>query len=309
MKAAQIKEFGHADAIEINEIQKPIIKPSMVLIEVKASSLNPIDTAVREGYTQSWAPVELPVTLGGDVAGVIKEIGEGVEGFSVGDKVYGQASVLGGGSGALAEYVLTKAEQVAKMPDNLSFEEAASLALVGVSALQGLRDTIKLQPGQKILIQGGAGGIGTVAVQLAKHYGAHVTATTNSQAIDYVKNLGADEVIDYKIQDVDKDSQFDAVFDMVGGEAFEKSFKVVKKGGKAVSMAAQSDEEKSTELGISIIGQNTQLSTAVLVELTELIEKGVVTPHIGKTYSLENVKEAFEARENESVIGKVVVSI
>lgn len=309
MKAAQIKEFGHADAIEINEIQKPIMKPSMVLIEVKASSLNPIDTAVREGYTQSWAPVELPVTLGGDVAGVIKEIGEGVEGFSVGDKVYGQANALSGASGALAQFALTSAEQIAKMPTNLSFEEAASLPLVGVSALQGLRDTINLQSGQNILIQGGAGGIGTVAVQLAKHLGAHVTVSTGAKAVGYVKDLGADEVIDYKTQDVDKDGQFDAVFDMVGGEAFEKSFKVVKKGGKAVSMAAQSDEQKSTELSISIIGQNTQVNTAALDDLTKLIEQGVVTPHVDKTYSLGETSKAFEARENESVVGKIVVSI
>ncbi len=309
MKAAQIKEFGHADAIEINEIQKPIIKPSMVLIEVKASSLNPIDTAVREGYTQSWAPVELPVTLGGDVAGVIKEIGEGVEGFSVGDKVYGQANALSGASGALAQFALTSAEQIAKMPTNLSFEEAASLPLVGVSALQGLRDTINLQSGQKILIQGGAGGIGTVAVQLAKHYGAGVTATTNSKAIDYVKKLGADEVLDYKTLALPENAEFDAVFDMVGGEAFEKSFKVVKKDGKAVSMAAQSDEAKSAELGISIIGQNTQVNTAALNDLTKLIEQGVVTPHIAKAYQLHETRQAFEARENESVIGKIAVSI
>lgn len=309
MKAAQIKQFGHADAVEIVDIQTPVIQSGMVLVEVKATSLNPIDTAIREGYTQSWAPVELPVTLGGDIAGIVSEVGDGVTGFQVGDKVYGQASALGGGSGALAEYALTSAEQIAIMPAQLSFQEAASLPLVGVSALLGLRDTIKLESGQKILIQGAGGGIGTVAVQIAKHIGAHVTATVGTQAVDYAKNLGADEVIDYKTQSVEEDAQFDAVFDMAGGEAFEKSWKSIKKGGLAVSMAAQSDESKSAELGISIIGQNAMLSTAILNDLRALIEQGVVTPHIAKTYSLEEVTEAFEARENESVIGKVVVSI
>lgn len=309
MKAAQIKQFGHADTIEIVDIQTPAIQSGMVLVEVKAASLNPIDTAVREGYTQSWAPVELPVTLGGDIAGIVSEVGDGVTGFQVGDKVYGQASALGGGSGALAEFALTKPEQLGLLPENIDFNEAASLPLVGVSALQGLQTHINLQPGQKILITGGAGGIGTTAIQIAKHLGAQIVTTVGTQAVDYAKQLGADEVIDYTSQAVGTDQEFDAVFDTVGGETFEKALAVVKKGGVAVTMAGQVDEAKAKELEITTIGQMTHITTTALEELSDLITSNIVTPHIGKTFPLDNVKEAFEARENASVIGKIVISI
>ncbi len=309
MKAAQIKQFGHADAVEIVDIQTPVIQPGMVLVEVKAASLNPIDTAVREGYTQSWAPVELPVTLGGDIAGIVSEVGDGVTGFQVGDKVYGQASALGGGSGALAEYALTKPEQLGLLPENIDFNEAASLPLVGVSALQGLKTHINLQPDQKILITGGAGGIGTAAIQIAKYLGAHVVTTVGTQAVDYAKQLGANEVIDYATQEVGTDQEFDAVFDTVGGETFQKALAMVKQGGTAVTMAGQSDEAKSQELGITIIGQMTHVNTAALDELSALITSKSVTPHVASTFTLDQAKEAFQARENESIIGKVVVSI
>ena len=309
MKAAQIKQFGHHDIIEINEISTPEVKPGMVLVEVKASSLNPIDTAVREGYTQSWAPVELPVTLGGDIAGIVAEVGDNVETFKVGDKVYGQASALGGGSGALAEYALTKPEQLGLMPENIDFNEAASLPLVGVSALQGLKTHINLQPGQKILITGGSGGIGTAAIQIAKYLDAHVVTTVGTQAVDYAKQLGADEVIDYTSQEIGADQGFDAVFDTVGGETFEKALAVVKKGGVAVTMAGQADEAKAKEMEITIIGQMTHITTTALEELSDLITTDIVTPHVAKTFPLDQAKEAFEAREHESVIGKIVISI
>jgi NADPH:quinone reductase-like Zn-dependent oxidoreductase len=226
-------------------VAKPSAGEGQVLVKVRASSINPFDSTVLHGYAQKMMPLVLPVTLGGDIAGVVEAVGAGVSEFSAGDRVYGQANAVGGNTGAFGEYAVTSAGQVAKAPTGLSFEEAAAIPLTGVSAMQALMGHIKLAAGQKILIQGGSGGIGTVAIQLAKHLGAYVATTVPAMAMDYAKTLGADEVMDYKARDfteVIKD--YDAVFDLVGGEVFEKSFEVVKKGGVLVSMVAPVDEAK-----------------------------------------------------------------
>ncbi len=310
MKAAQINEYGDASSVTINQVATPTAGDGQVLVEVHASSLNPFDTAVRAGYMKEMIPLQLPVTLGGDIAGVVTEVGSGVTQFVVGDKVYGQANVVAGNSGAFAEFATTAAGQVAKLPSNLDFKDAGSLPLVGVSALQALKKHINLQSGQKILIQGGSGGIGSVAVQIAKHLGAYVATTVPTEAVEVAKELGADEVIDYKTQNFEEIiHDYDAVFDTVGGEVFEKSLKVLKQGGIAVSMIAQVDEAAAKEHGVTAISQQTQVTTTTLNELTELVEDGVVTPHVAKVYPLNQIKEAFETREGQSVIGKVVLEI
>lgn len=310
MKAAQITEYGDASAVKVVEVDKPSVKEGQVLVEVHASSLNPFDSAVRSGYTKDAFPVQLPITLGGDIAGVAVEVGEGVDGFAVGDKVYGQANAVDGNSGAFAEYAATKAEQVGKAPNNLSFNEAASLPLVGGSAIQGITQHIKLQPGQKLLITGGAGGIGRIAIQIAKHIGAYVAVTASGEGLETAKALGADEVIDYKSQDYIKLlSDYDAIFDTVGGEELTRMLDVIKSGGTAVSMVGQPDEAKAKERGVTAISQFTRASTEVLSQLRELIESGVVQPQVGKVFQLEEVQAAFVARESGSVNGKIVLEI
>ncbi|HSW99469.1 MAG TPA: NADP-dependent oxidoreductase [Patescibacteria group bacterium] len=310
MKAAQISEYGDASVIKVTEVERPTPKDGQVVVEVYASSLNPFDSAVRSGYVQQNMPLKLPVTIGGDISGVVTEVGAGAEGFSVGDKVYGQANVVAGNSGAFAEYAATAAAQVAKAPSNLSFTEIASLPLVGVSALQALTQHINLRSGQKIFINGGAGGIGQVAIQMAKHIGAHIATTATGEEMDAVKALGADEIIDYKTQDFAEIlSDYDAVFDTVGGELFTKTLSTLKQGGIAVSMAGQADEAKVKELGVTAISQFTHVTTDALNQLRELIESGVVKPNIGKVFSLEEIQEAFTARETGSVKGKVVLEI
>jgi alcohol dehydrogenase len=310
MKAAQIKEYGDASAVSVDEINKPVVNEGQVLVEVYASSLNPFDSAVRSGYMQQMIPLQLPVTLGGDIAGKIIEVGAQVVGFAVGDKVFGQASAVAGNSGAFAEYAVTAAGQVAQAPSNLDFKEAASLPLVGVSALQALTQHINLQPGQKILITGGAGGVGRVAVQLAKHIGVYVASTATGEDIAALKELGADEVIDYKTQDYTQIlKDYDAVFDTVGGEEFAKTLTILKKGGIAVTMAAQPDEAQAKELGITAIAQMTQVTTEALTKLRELVESGIVKPYIGKVFRLDEIQDAFGARESGAVSGKVVLEI
>jgi alcohol dehydrogenase len=310
MKAAQISEYGDASVVQINEIDMPVIAPGKVLVEVHASSLNPFDTKIREGYMKDMIPLRLPVTLGGDIAGIVAEVGEGITHVRVGDKIYGQANAVAGNSGAFAEFALTSGEQIAKIPKALSFAEAASLPLVGVSAIQALMHHLNLLSGQKVFIHGGAGGIGTTAIQIAKHIGAYVATTATGEGIDYVKRLGADEVIDYKSLDFSESlSDVDAVFDTVGGDDFVKSFTILKQGGRAISMAAQPDEDKAKQLGITAIMQSTHVTTTALDELRELVDAGVVTPHVDGVFRLHQIQEAFSARETGSVKGKVVLEI
>lgn len=310
MKAARINEYGNAGVVQITEIDKPTVSEGQVLVEVRASSINPFDKTIREGYMKDAIPLELPVTLGGDIAGEVVEVGDGVDNFAVGDKVYGQANVVAGNSGAFAEFAAAKAGGLAVMPANLSYLEAASLPLVGVSALQALTEHINLQPGQKLFVHGGGGGIGSIAIQIAKNIGAYVATTATGEQIDMVKKLGADEVLDFKSEDFStKLSDFDAAFDTVGGDEFVKTFAILKSGGTAVSMIAQPDEAKATELGITAMMQSTHVNTDRLNKLRDLIESGVVAPQVDKVFSLDDIQDAFKAKEEGMVRGKVVLRI
>jgi len=310
MKAAQINNYGHADAVKVQEVAKPVPGNGQVLIEVHASSINPFDSMVREGFLKDTIPLNFPVTLGGDISGIITEIGEGVSDFKIGDKVYGQANVVGGASGAFAEFASTKSSQIGKMPANLSYTDSAAIVMTGLSAYQVIYEHMKLQAGQTILIHGGAGGIGSVAIQMAKHLGARVIATASGEGIAFAKDLGADEVIDYKLQKFeDLVTGVDAVFDTVGGETYDKSFVVVKMGGVIVSMTAQPNKELSEKFGVSAIYQSTHTSTEMLGELAKLVNEGVVNVRVDKVFTLDQIKQAFEARESGSVKGKLAIMI
>lgn len=255
-------------------------------------------------------PLQFPVTLGGDIAGVVTEVSEGVTNVAVGDKVYGQANAVAGNSGAIAEYAATKAGEVAKIPEGTDFKEAASLALAGVSAVQAINHHIKLQAGQKLFINGGAGAIGANTIQIAKGLGAYIAVTATGESIEFVKQLGADEVIDYKTTDFTEVlSNFDAVFDTVGGEGFTKSLAILKQGGIAVSMAAQADEARVKELDVTAISQSTHVTTKALDELSELIKTGTLRALIDTVFPLDQIKEAFEAREAGNVQTKIVIEI
>ena len=310
MKSAQISEYGDSSIIKINEVEKPSAGEGQVLVEVHSASLNPFDSVVRSGYMKEMLPLQFPATLGGDIAGVVVELGDGVDSLALDDKVYGQASVVAGNSGAFAEYAVTKVGQIAKVPDGLDFTTLASLPLVGVSALQALGQHINIRSDQKLFIHGGAGAIGSIALQIAKSIGAYVTTTATGDGIEYVKKLGADEVIDYKTQDFSKIlKDYDAVFDTVGGDDFNKSLKVLKKGGIAVSMIAQADKKLAQELGVTAQTQATHVTTEALDKLRGLVNSGVVKPNVGKVFPLEQVKDAFIARESGEVSGKIVLQI
>jgi alcohol dehydrogenase len=310
MKAARITEYGDVSVVKVVETDKPTCKPGQVLVQVYASSLNPFDTMVRAGYLKDSVSLTLPVTLGGDIAGEIVELGEGVEDFTIGDKVFGQANVVAGNSGAFAEFAATSVDQVGKAPANITLQEAASLPLVGVSALQALTEHSKLRAGQKLFIHGGTGGIGAIAVQIAKYIGAYVAVTATGDDVERARALGADEVIDYKQQDFIKVlKDYDAAYDTVGGGDFVKMFGMLKEGGVAVTMVASPEKEKAKEYGVVAINQMTSVTTQKLDELCKLVEAGVVKPNVGRVFPLENIQEAFTARETHGVSGKIVLNI
>ena len=310
MKAAQINTYGGVEVITIADVDKPSVQNDQVLVEVTAASINPFDYKLRMGLSKAYIPLTFPVTLGGDFAGKIVALGEHVGEYALGDNVFGSALILNGGSGSMAEFAMANVKNIAKAPLSLPLEKAASLPLVGSSAVQAIEEHINIQKDQKILIHGGAGGIGSLAIQIAKLHGAYVITTVSTNDIEFVHSLGADEVIDYKTQafeDLLKD--IDAVFDTVGGETRDKSLQVLKKSGILVSMSGEPSKELVDKYTVTAIGQNTKTVTAHLSRIAELIDRGSIHPAIDKEYTLDNIQDAFTYQEKMHPRGKVVIKI
>ena len=310
MKAAQINEYGGPEVLQLSaDAPKPTPKPGQVLIEVHAASVNPFDNKVRAGSVQQWMSLDFPATLGGDVAGVVSELGEGTQGFQVGDEVYGQANSVSG-QGSFAEFTPVAANSLAHKPKSLDFAESAAVPLAASSARQALVEHIDLQPGQKILIHGGAGGIGMFAVQLAKHIGAYVATTVSDKNVEFVTQLGADEVIDYKTQDfVSLISDYDAVFDTVGGETTAKSYAVLKPGGILVTMVAAPPQDTAERNDITVIAQQSKVTSEGLTEIATLIDGGVLKVYVDKVFPLDKATDAVAYLESGSHRGKVVITV
>lgn len=311
MRAVQINNYGGTEVLEVVEnVVRPLPGPGQVLVEVYSAGLNPVDWKIRAGFLKQMAPLKFPVTLGGDFAGVILAVGEGVGNHRPGEEVYGQAPVLNGGSGSFAEYVVANVANLARKPVNVDFAQAGALPLAGVSALQALEDHLKLKNGEKILIQGGAGGIGHLAVQLAKGLGAYVATTVGADDVEFVKSLGADQVINYQSQSFEEIlTNFDAVFDTVGGQVLEKSAPVLKRGGRLVSMLGKPSAEAIEKFGIEAIGQGTKTDSSQLERLAKWVEAGQVKVHVAKVFPLVQVREAFDLLEKGQARGKVVLKI
>ena len=312
MKSIQISKYGGSDVVDINnEVSIPKMSAGKVLVEVKASGVNPVDWKIREGYFQQMVPLQFPATLGTDFSGVIKELEQNVStNFNIGDEVYGQASLLSGGSGSFAELALTNIKSIAVKPKTLNHIEASSLPLVGASTWQGLVDNIGLSKNQKILIHGGAGGIGTIAIQLAKHLGAYVGTTVKSEDKEFVKQLGADEIVDYTTQNFDDIlHDYDAAFDTVGGETYKKSFKVLKNNGTIVSMLEQPDSNLMNQYGVKAIFQFTETTSERLTKLAQWIDQNNVKVNVEKTFPLSETAKALDYQKDNHPRGKVVITI
>lgn len=327
MKSMSIMKVGDVDVFEEITLPMPGIIPGHVVIKVHATSVNPLDYKIREGAFPDLIK-SFPMTLHGDVAGVIEQVGEGVKQFAVGDEVYGCVGGLLDMGGGLAEYVLADINLIAHKPKTLSFIEAAALPLVSLTAWEGLITCAKLQKGQSILIYGGTGGVGHIAIQLAKWLGATVFSTSSSaEKLNISKQLGADFTINFKDSDVKSyvaehtdNAGFDVVFDTVGGENLSNAFQAASLFGQVITILAAGNYDLTPAflkgLSIHTIMQPLPLITGIrraqygeiLTKLSELIDKGIIRPLIDKKkFSINEVGAAHAWLKNGEAIGKVVL--
>ena len=307
MKAAIVKAYGNH--VEVTDIAGAAMLDDSLMIEVHATSVNPVDNLIRAGYLKDMLPLPLPYTVGNDVSGVVTAVGKDVSGFEVGDAVF--ARPQGMQSGTFAEFVVVKAVDAAHKPANLSHEQAASLPLVALTAWQALVTKGHLQSGQKVLIHAGSGGVGSIAIQMAKHLGAFVATTTSANNVEMVRALGADMVIDYQSQKFeDIVHEYDLVFDTLGGATRDRSYAVLKKGGRLVSIILPADTSgKAEKLGVTSEAFFMSPSGEQLAQIGKLAEQGEIKPVIDKTFTLDDAQAAFDYSQSGRAKGKIVVTV
>ncbi len=305
MKAAFIERYGGPGELKYGELPDPVAGPGEVVIDVHAASINAADWKVRAGQYQQ---AKFPLILGRDFSGVISAVGQGVTDLKVGDAAFGVCEA--GQEGAYAEKIAVKAAIVAKKPDALSHVNAAALALTGLTALSAIEDTLKLKPGETILIQGGAGGVAGFAIQLAKHIGAHVITTASAANQDYVRGLGADEIIDYNAVDFTRAvTNCDAVFDTVGAEVAQRSFAVLKPGGRAAFIASGAQAPKPSRDDVTSLRPPVGRARRHLERIVELVQAGAVRAPEIKLYRLSDAADAHRLSESRHFRGKLVFQV
>lgn len=306
MKAIQYQGFGSSENIVLNDVPKPGIKTADdILIQVKAASVNPLDIKIRLGFMQQARPVQLPFTPGLDASGIVVAIGENVQGFKVGDEVIAVTM-----ANAYAQYVVANHNFVSHKPVALSFEEATSLAVNIGTAESILFTEGKMTPGQKVLIQGAAGSVGATMVQMAKSKGLYVYATASGNGVELVKGLGADEVFDYKLSDVSTFiKELDLVADCAGGPSQENLFKVLKKGGKLLSIAGMPSQELAQQYQVEARFISSNLMARNLANGLQLVETGKLKPLVTRTFPLAEAAKAQDYVSAGGVNGKVVLLV
>lgn len=310
MKAIVIEQYGGKEQLKEKELERPQIAKDQVLLEIHATSINQIDWKLREGYLKERLPFEFPIILGWDAAGVIAEVGEAVRDFKVGDRVFARPATTR--QGTYAEFVPVEENLLARMPENMSFEEAAAIPLAGLTAWQTLVDVAKIKEGDKVLVHAGAGGVGNFAIQIAKSFGAYVATTASKENEEFVRSLGADLVIDYKTEQFeDVLSDYDIVLDALGGEVLEKSYQVLKKGGYLVSIAGMPSEEDAAKYGVNASSYWLEPQGDQLQKLAELYEKGQLKPVIGDVFELseQGLQDAHALSETHHAKGKIVIRV
>jgi len=330
MRAFILDRYGSADRVRAGDMPDPEPREDEVLIQIHAAGVNPVDSKIRNGEFKSFLRFRLPFILGHDVAGVVVRVGSRVRRFKPGDEVY----AADGRAGAFAEFIAIKEDDVAMKPTALTMAEAASIPLVGLTAWQVLIERAKLKPGQKVLIHAGSGGVGTFAIQLAKHAGATVATTTSTDNVDLVRRLGADVVIDYKKEDfANVLRDYDVVLNNLDKVTLEKSLRVLKPGGQLISISGPPDAAFARSIGASWVvrlvmgalsrgiraqakGRQVQYSFLFmranggqLAQITPLIDNGVIRPVVDRVFPFASTKEAMAYVEAGRAKGKVVVSV
>jgi NADPH:quinone reductase-like Zn-dependent oxidoreductase len=322
---------GYTQPLHEADVAVPSVGDHDVLVRVHAASVNQLDAGIRDGKFRQILPYRLPLILGNDLAGAVVEVGAKVDRFAPGDEVYGRPDK--DRIGTFAEFIAVDHHDLAAKPASISMEEAASLPLVALTAWHALVEIGDVQPGQTVLIHAGAGGVGSVAIQLAKQLGAVVATTVSASNADYVRGLGADIVIDYRSQDFERElHDVDVVLDSLSGENLEKSIRIVRPGGRVVGIAGPPDPDFAHELGAGVPVRLAMraLSSGVrrrarrrnvdysflfmradgpqLQRITELVDAGIITPQVGRVFPFSETPEALAALERGGIRGKVVVS-
>src|SRR5438105_15311839 len=306
MKAIRIHNYGGPKVLHSEDAPRPKPQAGEVLIRVHAAGVNPIDWKVREGHMKDFWPHKFPLILGWDFSGVVEEVGRGVSRFKIGDEVYSLPDPTR--NGAYDDYIVVRESELALKPNSLHHIRAAAVPLAALTAWQSLFDTAQLQPGQRVLIHAGSGGVGHLAVQLAKWKGAYVFATASTKNQDLLRKLGVDEPIDYtthRFEDVARN--IDIVLDTIGGETQERSWQVLRKGGVLVSLVQPPSEDKAKELGVRPALLGAQPNGAQLTEIANIIDSGKLTPVIDRILPLSEVRRAHELSESGHTHGKIVV--
>ncbi|MFT8317576.1 MAG: NADP-dependent oxidoreductase [Sporolactobacillus sp.] len=310
MKAVVINQYGDASQLREAEVSMPVPSEHQVVVRLAATSINPIDWKLREGYLKQAMDWEFPIILGWDVAGVITQIGTNVSGWKEGDRVFARPATTRQGS--YAEYTAVDDDLLARIPDNLSFEEAASIPLAGLTAWQALFDYGKLEKGENVLIHAGAGGVGSLAIQFAKEKGAYVYTTASAQNLNFLKELGADEVIDYQSQDFAQIlHDVDLVFDTMGGTIQQESFKVLKpESGRLVSIVNEPDSQLASQYKVKAQSIWLKENGRQLQEIAQLLAAEKVKAVVGHTFSFsaEGIRQAHILSETGHARGKIVIT-
>jgi NADPH:quinone reductase-like Zn-dependent oxidoreductase len=327
-----MRRYGGPDVVEVRDVPPPAIGDDEALVEVHAASVNPIDFKVRSGKVRVLLRYDMPLVMGNDLSGVVVEVGRNVKRARPGDQIYARLSKTR--IGAFAELAAVRDEDLARKPAELSYEEAASLPLVGLTAYQALIDHGRVGPGMSVLVHAGAGGLGTFAIQLAKRLGAKVATTCSTRNVELTKSLGADIAIDYSVQRFDEVlSGYDVVLDTLGGEALLRSFRVVKPGGLVVSVSGMPDRKFAKRWGLSwplqvlfavVSGRIASAAAAAgaryeflfmepsgrqLDEIRELVAQGAIKPVLDRVFPLKEAKQALAYSESGRARGKIVIRV
>jgi NADPH:quinone reductase-like Zn-dependent oxidoreductase len=311
MKAIRIHEYGDANVLVYEEAPRPVPADDGILVRIQAAGVNPIDWKIRAGLLKAWLPQSLPFTLGADFSGIVEEVGPKASAYNVGDAVFGEADITGP-HGSYAEFTCVRAKHIALKPRKASHIEAAALPVVATTAWQALfgDDGIDLRPGQTILIHGGAGGVGSTAIQLAKWRGARVIATASSANQDFLRELDVDEPVDYTKAPFEKVvGQVDAVLDTLGGETQERSWAVVKRGGTLASVRGEPSQDQAATYGVRGLAIHGERGLSALGRIAELVDLGALKPQVTKILPLSEARRAHELSETGHVRGKIVLQV
>lgn len=307
MRAVQIDGYGETEVLSLNQITVPSPAADQVLVRVIAAGVNPVDWKIRKGFLDGVLGHELPLTLGWDVAGEIVAVGDEVKQWQVGDAIFSRPNISLNGS--YADYMTIQQDEIARKPQTMNWQHAAAVPLAGLTAWQAMFDAAGLIAGDRIFIHAGAGGVGSIAIQLAKAFNATVVTSCSTANIDFVKSLGADEVFDYTKDDLANVEKVDIVFDTMGGQVQADSWQLLKENGFLVSIVDEPDQQAVKQHQVSAEFVFVQPNNSQLTEIAKLIDAGKVETFIDSVFSLEQASKAHLRSESGRVKGKVILSV